>query len=123
MRAVASRRSAMRAAGPSGRAWGKGASMETVGMVGVGAMGSAVAEAARPRGVEVVDACMVGVPRVVRAGNLSFVVGGPPELFERARPHLLCMGKQALHVGPLGAGNAAKLIKNLVTGAEALVIH
>jgi 3-hydroxyisobutyrate dehydrogenase-like beta-hydroxyacid dehydrogenase len=83
----------------------------------------AVAEAARPRGVEVIDACMVGVPRVVRAGNLSFVVGGPPELFERARPHLLRMGKQALHVGPLGAGNAAKLIKNLVTGAEALVIH
>src|SRR5262249_1615039 len=28
----------------------------------------AVAEAARPRGVEVIDACMVGVPRVVRAG-------------------------------------------------------
>ena len=83
----------------------------------------AVAAAASARGVHVLDACMVGVPSVVRAGNLSFVVGGPPELVERARPHLLNMSRQVLHMGPLGAGNAAKLIKNLVTGAETLVIH
>ena len=82
-----------------------------------------VAALAGQRHVEVIDACMVGVPEVARAGNLSFLVGGPRELFEKARPHLLRMGKQAFHMGPLGSGNAAKLIKNMVTGAETLIIH
>jgi 3-hydroxyisobutyrate dehydrogenase len=66
---------------------------------------------------------MVGVPAVVRAGELNFVVGGPPELFERAKPHLLTMAKDAIHMGPLGAGNVAKLVKNLVTAAEGLIIY
>jgi len=82
-----------------------------------------VAEAAKARGVEAIDACMIGVPRVVREGGLSFVVGGTEEQFERAKPHLLKMAKQALHMGPLGTGNVAKLIKNLLTGSESLIIH
>ena len=82
-----------------------------------------VAAAASERKVSVIDACMVGVPRVVREGNLNFLVGGPGELVERAKSHLLRMGKQVLHMGALGAGNVAKLIKNLTTGAESLVIY
>ena len=82
-----------------------------------------VADAALQRRVYVIDACMVGVPSVVREGKLSFLVGGSSLLVDRARPYLLRMGKQVLHMGPLGAGNVAKLIKNLVTGAETLVIH
>src|SRR5262249_47005470 len=47
----------------------------------------------------------------------------PDEAAERARVHLLRMGKQVIHMGPVGAGNAAKLIKNLTSGAEVLMIH
>jgi 3-hydroxyisobutyrate dehydrogenase len=54
---------------------------------------------------------------------MSFLVGGPVELVDRARPHLLQIGKRVLHMGPLGAGNVAKIIKNLITGSEALVLH
>jgi 3-hydroxyisobutyrate dehydrogenase-like beta-hydroxyacid dehydrogenase len=82
-----------------------------------------VAEAARERKVQVIDACMLGVPRAVRDGHLKFLVGGPDELAERARVHLLRMGKQVIHMGPAGAGNAAKLIKNLTSGAEVLMMH
>ena len=82
-----------------------------------------VADAAGKRQVGVLDACMMGVPRVVREGKMSFVVGGPAELVDRARPHLLKMGRQVLHVGPLGAGNVAKLIKNMITGSETLIVH
>jgi 3-hydroxyisobutyrate dehydrogenase-like beta-hydroxyacid dehydrogenase len=82
-----------------------------------------VAEACEARGVRVIDACMVSVPEGVRAGKLSFLVGGPVDLLERARPHLDKMARQVIHMGPLGAGNAAKLFKNLCTGAETLVIY
>jgi 3-hydroxyisobutyrate dehydrogenase len=81
-----------------------------------------VAEEAAKRDVHVIDACMLSVPAQVRAGNLVFVVGGPEELFERARPHLLTMAKEARHVGPLGAGNVAKLIRNMTSGAETLIL-
>ena len=82
-----------------------------------------VAEAARKRSAHVIDACMLGVPRAVKAGQLIFVVGGAMELVERARPHLLKMGKQVIHMGGLGAGNVGKLIKNLISGAETLMMH
>ncbi|MGH7766918.1 MAG: NAD(P)-dependent oxidoreductase [Candidatus Binatia bacterium] len=82
-----------------------------------------VAEIAVKRGVPVVDACMLGVPKTVRAGQLTFVVGGPANLFERARPHLLRMSRQAIHMGEVGSGNTAKLIKNLTSGAETLIMH
>jgi 3-hydroxyisobutyrate dehydrogenase-like beta-hydroxyacid dehydrogenase len=81
------------------------------------------AEAAGKRNVRVIDACMLGVPRAVRAGDLIFVVGGPAEVVERARTHLLKMGKKVIHMGGAGAGNTAKLIKNLTSGAETLMVH
>jgi 3-hydroxyisobutyrate dehydrogenase len=82
-----------------------------------------VAEAAHARNVYVIDACMTAVPRIVRQGGLTFLVGGPVELVERARPHLLRMAKDVMHMGPLGTGNVAKLIKNLVTASEGLIVY
>jgi 3-hydroxyisobutyrate dehydrogenase len=82
-----------------------------------------VADAARAKGVHAIDACMTGVPDTVRAGNLSFVVGGPDELMERAKPHLLKMSKEVFHMGPFGTGAVGKLIVNMVGGAETLIVH
>jgi 3-hydroxyisobutyrate dehydrogenase len=82
-----------------------------------------VAEAARKRDVHVIDACMLGVPDAIRRGDLTFVVGGPDDLVERARPHLLNMGKAVRHMGPLGTGNVAKLVHNLKSGAETLLLY
>jgi 3-hydroxyisobutyrate dehydrogenase len=82
-----------------------------------------VADAARKRGLHAMDACMLGVPATVRAGELIFLVGGPVELIERSRPHLLRMGKRLIHMGGLGAGNVGKIIKNLTSGAETLMMH
>lgn len=82
-----------------------------------------MAAAAQSKSVFIVDACMTGVPDTVRAGNLCFVVGGEKHLVARAHPHLLKMGKQVLHMGPVGTGAVAKLIKNMVIGSETLIIH
>jgi 3-hydroxyisobutyrate dehydrogenase-like beta-hydroxyacid dehydrogenase len=82
-----------------------------------------LARIASQKSVHVMDACMTGVPAVVREGSLSFLVGGSLELVERARPHLLKMGKRVFHMGGLGAGNVAKAVKNLVAEAEAVILH
>ena len=82
-----------------------------------------VAEAARAKGIHAIDACMTGVPAAVRAGDLCFVVGGPDEWVERARPHLLKMSKEVFHMGPLGTGAVGKLIVNMLGGAETLIVH
>jgi 3-hydroxyisobutyrate dehydrogenase len=79
--------------------------------------------AAQKKSVFVVDACMTGVPATMSAGELCFVVGGAKELVARAEPHLLKMGKQVFHMGPLGTGAVAKLIKNMVSGSETLIVH
>jgi 3-hydroxyisobutyrate dehydrogenase len=82
-----------------------------------------VEQSAAEKGVHAVDACMLGVPDAVRGGNLLFVVGGPDELVERARPHLLKMGKEVFHMGLLGTGAVGKLIVNMLGGAETLIVH
>ena len=82
-----------------------------------------VAEAASDKRVNVIDACMTAVPSVVRQGGLTFLVGGQKTFFERARPHLLNMAKDAVHMGPLGCGNVAKLFKNMLVASEALIVY
>ena len=82
-----------------------------------------VAEAAADKRVNVIDACMTAVPSAVRQGGLTFLVGGQKAFFERAKPHLLKMAKDAVHMGPLGCGNVTKLFKNMVTASEALVVY
>ena len=82
-----------------------------------------VAEAAADKRVNVIDACMTAVPSVVRQGGLTFLVGGQKAFFDRAKPHLLNMAKDAVHMGPLGCGNVTKLFKNMVTASEALIVY
>jgi 3-hydroxyisobutyrate dehydrogenase-like beta-hydroxyacid dehydrogenase len=82
-----------------------------------------IAEAAAETRVYVIDACMTAVPSAVRQGGLTFLVGGQKALFDRAKPHLMNMAKDAVHMGPLGCGNVTKLFKNMVTASEALIVY
>lgn len=81
-----------------------------------------VAEALGGRAV-VMDCPVVGVPSVTRGGQAVFLVGGEPQAVQALTPHLLRMGRAVLHMGPLGMGNLAKLVKNLISGAERFVWH
>lgn len=81
-----------------------------------------VAERAAKVGVEVVEAPVVGRPPIIAAGNATFLVGGSAESIERTTPYLLALGQSVLSVGPVGAASVAKLITNLVKGAERLVV-
>jgi len=69
----------------------------------------------------VLDCPVVGVPQVARAGEAVFLAGGENAAVQALTPHLLRMGRAVLYMGPLGMGNLAKLVKNLISGAERFV--
>lgn len=73
-----------------------------------------LAEAARAKGVHVVDAAVSGAESRSEAGTLSVMVGGDAEVVERCRPVFDVIGEHVYHVGALGQGLAAKLCNNLI---------
>jgi 3-hydroxyisobutyrate dehydrogenase len=68
-------------------------------------------------GFEFVDAPVSGGIAAAASGNLTFMVGGSDEAFERARPFIEPMAKAVIHAGHLGAGQAAKICNNMILGA------
>jgi 3-hydroxyisobutyrate dehydrogenase len=68
-------------------------------------------------GFTMVDAPVSGGIAAADGGTLTFMVGGPHDAFERARPILEAMGKAVIHAGEAGAGQAAKICNNMLLGA------
>ena len=66
------------------------------------------------------DAPVSGGPSGAAAGQLTMMVGGTNEDFARARPVIEAVAAKAIHVGPSGAGNVAKLINNMLVAAHML---
>jgi 3-hydroxyisobutyrate dehydrogenase-like beta-hydroxyacid dehydrogenase len=60
---------------------------------------------------ELLDAPVLGSVTEAEAGRLRVFAGGEPTLVERWTPLLSALGT-VVHVGPLGAGTAAKLVAN-----------
>lgn len=72
--------------------------------------------AAAARGVEMLDAPMLGRPIQADEGKLRFVVGGDPAALERVRPVLDTMSVEIVYAGELGSGQMLKIINNGVIG-------
>ena len=75
-----------------------------------------VAAAALEQGNPMADAPVSGGTGGAEAGSLTFMVGAAPELFERVRPVLAHMGKNIVHCGAAGTGQAAKICNNMLLG-------
>ncbi len=75
-----------------------------------------VADAAKARGLAMIDAPVSGGTAGAAAGTLTFIVGGQTDALERARPVLSSMGKNIFHMGGAGAGQVAKLCNNMALG-------
>lgn len=80
------------------------------------------------KGIEMLDAPVSGGDIGAIQGTLSIMVGGKPEVFERVKPVLACMGQTIVHIGGHGAGQVTKACNQIVTGvvmeavAEALTL-
>jgi 3-hydroxyisobutyrate dehydrogenase-like beta-hydroxyacid dehydrogenase len=77
-----------------------------------------VADAARSRGVSVIDAPVSGGAMAAAAGTLLVLVGGDNGDVERAHPVLSTYGDPVVHLGPLGSGQLAKVINNALMTAH-----
>jgi 3-hydroxyisobutyrate dehydrogenase len=82
----------------------------------------AVHEAAAARGLEMVDAPVSGGVIGADAGTLTFMCGGSPTAFDRARPVLADMGRNIVHCGGPGAGQVTKICNNMIVGATYLAL-
>jgi 3-hydroxyisobutyrate dehydrogenase len=79
-------------------------------------------------GLEAVDAPVSGGPVRAADGTLTIMVGGTEKAFNNARPVLEQLGRNIIHTGDAGAGQAVKLVNQLmisiimIANAEALTI-
>jgi 3-hydroxyisobutyrate dehydrogenase-like beta-hydroxyacid dehydrogenase len=90
----------------------------TIGQAAALEIGAALAA----RGLRLLDAPVTGSLPGARDGTLLIMVGGDAADLDEARPAIDAMGKTILHVGPLGAGQAIKVISNSVAVANAVTL-
>ncbi|OLT06035.1 hypothetical protein BJF90_18935 [Pseudonocardia sp. CNS-004] len=77
-----------------------------------------LAELAAGHGVDLLDAPVSGGAERAATGTLTVMTGGAAVAVERLRPLLDTVGDPVLHLGPAGAGSAAKLANQLTMFAN-----
>jgi 3-hydroxyisobutyrate dehydrogenase-like beta-hydroxyacid dehydrogenase len=78
----------------------------------------AASDIARARNIGVLDAPVSGGPHDIAAGHLTLLVGGDQARLDRAKPVLDAYGDPVLHLGPVGSGQAVKLVNNALFAAN-----
>ncbi|MBR6399520.1 MAG: 2-hydroxy-3-oxopropionate reductase [Lachnospiraceae bacterium] len=58
-----------------------------------------------------------GEPKAID-GTLSFMVGGPEDIFEKCKPILSAMGSSVVRCGEIGAGNTTKLANQIIVACN-----
>jgi 3-hydroxyisobutyrate dehydrogenase len=79
-----------------------------------------LAQLAAATGMSFVDAPVSGGPKGAITGTMTMVIGGADEDVVRVMPVLEKMSAKRVHVGPVGAGNVAKIVNNLLCAAHLL---
>jgi 3-hydroxyisobutyrate dehydrogenase-like beta-hydroxyacid dehydrogenase len=80
----------------------------------------ALAEQVEQLGAQMLDAPVSGSVITLEQGNLSIMVGGDAEVFERAKPILEAIGPKVFHLGPNGAAVTMKIATNLSLAVQML---
>ncbi len=105
--------------GPNGIIAGLGPGKTFVDMSTVDADASReIAGVVASRGAVMLDAPVSGSVVTIQRGELSIMVGGPRESFERVKPYLLDIGPKVTHVGGNGLAVAMKIAVNLSIGVQ-----
>jgi 2-hydroxy-3-oxopropionate reductase len=82
-----------------------------------------LAESAKARGVELIDAPVSGSEPGARNKTMSYMVGASPQTFERVRPIFATSGKNIIHTGGVGTGIRAKLAHQIIISINMLAAY
>ncbi|BCW97362.1 MAG: 2-hydroxy-3-oxopropionate reductase [Armatimonadota bacterium] len=77
-----------------------------------------IAAALAEKSIGFLDAPVSGGQKAAIEGTLSFMVGGDEAVFQRCLPVLRTMGSSVVRMGESGSGSVAKLVNNLIVGAQ-----
>ena len=78
--------------------------------------------AAKAAGFEMLDAPVSGGTVGADAGTLTFMCGGSTGAFAKARAFLADMGRNIIHCGGPGLGQATKICNNMLAGINSLAV-
>jgi 3-hydroxyisobutyrate dehydrogenase len=85
-------------------------------------------DAAAARGIRVLECPVTGGVHLANSGEITVLVGGEQEVFQRVEPLLQAMGGQIIYMGKLGNASVVKVVTNmlafihLVAAAEAMMV-
>jgi 3-hydroxyisobutyrate dehydrogenase len=77
-----------------------------------------LAELAKARNLEFLDAPVTGSRAQSEDGQLVFLVGGPEDALASITPALQAMSKDIIHLGPVTSGVKMKLLNNFLCGVQ-----
>ncbi|MGC9130660.1 MAG: NAD(P)-dependent oxidoreductase [Pyrobaculum sp.] len=80
------------------------------------------AERLARHGVEFMDAPVTGGQKGAVEGTLTVMVGGSEELFKRLLPVFQAFGRNIVYVGPVGYGQAMKLVNQVVVALNTVAM-
>ena len=86
------------------------------------ALARELATAFAARGAHFADAPVARTRQAAIDGTLSITVGADPALFARIEPLLRCMASDVTHCGAPGAGQAVKLLNNMVLSTTVMAL-
>ena len=81
-----------------------------------------VHQAAAEAGLPMLDAPVSGGVGGAEAGTLTFMVGGPEAAFAKGKPLFEAMGRNIVHAGGPGNGQAAKICNNMILGISMIAV-
>ena len=78
-----------------------------------------LATKAAEHGCRFLDAPVTGTKPHAASGELVFLVGGASEVVQAVRPIFSVLGRETIHLGPVGSGALMKLVNNFMCGVQA----
>ncbi len=81
-----------------------------------------LAAAAAEQGINLLDAPVSGGSKNAQAGTLSIMVGGNYQEYLKYEGLLKSLGTNVTYLGPAGMGHTAKIVNNIVSGANLIAL-
>jgi len=73
-----------------------------------------LAGVAQEKGFKVLECPVTGGVHLAHTGEITVLVGGELSVFEQYRPILEVMGKEVIHLGPIGNASVVKVVTNML---------